>query len=200
MVRPEHVAFFKQAHEKIQQFYNNNPSLDYLPTSEEQVHAIFDQKNIDPESKIHIEQIHRIRRGGLRREDESVYFYEKHSGHDHRGNEIEKFIVNGKYDIPVGQYQFNELTGQNSCVGIARHDRIYPITYNTKLLDDLVEKGQIDGTTTYYIETQGGRIYSGFEYEDFHNMSFDDLVTLGKTGNKPGEKEIEVKTKRKETT
>ena len=197
MVRPEHAAFFKQAHEKVQQFYNNNPNLDYIPPSEHQVHAIFDQKNVDGENtKVHIQQIHRVRKGSFRNTNEAVYFYEEYHGHDHRDNEIEKFVVNGKYNIPIGQYQFDELTGQTVCVGIARHETIYPIEYDPKLLDKLVEEGKIDAATTFYVETPGGRMYAGFEYEDFRNLTFDELVTLGKTGVKPGTPEIEVKGKR----
>jgi len=203
MVNEQHAAFFKQAHERKQKFYNDNQNLDYIPTAEEKVHAQFDAKNVDVDdqgnrtARVHITQVHRVRRGGFKNDNESVYFYEEHNGHDHRGNEIQKFVVNGKYDIPVGQFQFDELSGVNVCTGIARHDTIYPINYTPKLLYDLVEKGEIDGTTTYYVETVGGRQYSGFEYEDFRNMSFEDLVFLGKTGAHPEQQIQEVRSRDK---
>lgn len=201
MVR-QHEEFFKQAHKEIQKFYNDS-GLDYLPTAEHQTHAIFDRKNQDQDengkklTRRHITQIHRVRKGGFRQDSEYVYFYEEHLAHDHRGNEIEKFVVNGKYDKPFGQFQYDEITGQNMCIGVARFETIYEIPFDTKMLDDAVDSGEIDGSTTYYVQTVNGREYSGFEYEDFRNLSFEDLIYVGKTGMRPEQRLIEAKTKDK---
>jgi hypothetical protein len=194
-VKSEHEVFFQQANEEIRKFYQES-QLDYVPTAEHRAHAEFAAKSQNRPIKRHIAQIHRVRAGGLKG-DENVYFKEVYSSKDHRGNKIEKSLVNGKYEKPVGLYQYDELRGDNICIGIADLETVYQIPFDIKNLDDMVENGEIDGTTQYYVETPGGRMYGGFEYEDFRTLPFEDLIHLGKTGFHPEEKQLEVKTKDK---
>lgn len=188
--------FLTKANRDVQDFYNKNPGLDYIPSSEHKLHAEFDAKNVDAEKTIrHIDSIYRIRKGGFKGHDDYMYFAETYTGHDHRGQRITKFGINGKHQRPLGEYQFDDLSGTSRCVGIADWETVYDIGFSAKELDDLVDKGQIDGRTQYYVGTDGGRLYGGFEYEDFRNLSFDDLVFIGKTGSRPDEKDKEIKSR-----
>lgn len=190
--------YLSKANKDIQDFYNQNPGLDYVPSSEHKIHAQFDGNNVDGENTLrHIDSVYRIRKGGFKGRDESMYFTETYTGHDRRGQRISKFVVNGKHQKPLGQYQFDEISGENRCTGVEDWETVYDIAYNPKELDEFVDKGQIDDRTRYYVGTDGGRIYGGFEYEDFRTLGFDDLVFIGKTGSRPTpeEKDKELKSK-----
>lgn len=195
VVKETDQVFFREAREEVQKFFRDS-TLDYVPTAEHRAYAEFSAMAQDRPVKRHIDQIHRIRSGGLK-DSEKLYFCETHSSLDFRNNKITKYVVNGKFEKPIGQYQYDEITRRPVCIGIADFETVYQMKFDGKTLDDLIENGDIDGRTQYYVESEHGRMYGGFEYEDFRNMAFDELVHLGKTGFRPEDKSLELKSKDK---
>ena len=183
VVRQEHEVFFRQAQKELQDFYRNS-TLEYFPTSEHRAHAEFDAKSQGRTVKKHIDMIYRVKSGSLKG-DEKIYFHETHRSTDHRGNRISKFIINGKYDRPIGLYQYDELRGDNICIGIDGFETVYQYPFDTKILDELVNSDEIDGDTKYAVGQSNGRMYSGFDYETFRNMPYEGLILFGSTGHKP---------------
>lgn len=195
VVKQEHQVFFNQANDEIRKFYNET-GLDYIPSAEHRTHAEFAAKAQNRPIKRHIDQVHRVREGGLRGQ-EKMYFLETHTSKDHRGNRISKFLVNGKFDNPIPTYQYDEITGQNMCTGIDGYETIYQMPFNLKVIDELVDSGEIDDRTQFAVETPNGRGYGGFSFDEFRNMSFDDLVYIGKTGMRPEERDTAKSKERK---
>lgn len=183
-IKEQHRAFFNQANENIRKFYTES-GLDYVPTAEHRTHAEFAAKAQTRPVKRHIDQIHRIKVGGIRGK-ESMFFSETHIGTDHRGNRIKKFLINGKYEMPIGQYQYDEKTGTNVCTGIADFETVYQIPFDAKVIEQLVDEGEIDDSTQFYLHS-GGRVYGGIGFEDFKTMQYDDLNSFCRTGTKPEE-------------
>jgi hypothetical protein len=190
--------FLSKDNKYIREFYNNSPGLDYVPSAEVKAHAEFDGKNKDAENtKRHIDTIYRIRVGGFKGHDEKMYFTETYVGHDHRGQKISKFVVNGKQAKPLGRYEYDEISGTSRCIGIEEWETIYDYKFDPKQIADMLDDGIIDAKTKFAVGSEGGRLYGGFEYEDFISLPFDDLIFLGKTGSRPTqeEKTKEIKSK-----
>ena len=137
VVRQEHEVFFRQAQEDLQKFYRNS-QLEYFPTAEHRAHAEFDAKSAGRPIRKHVDKVFRVRTGSLKGK-EHVFFYETHIGTDHRGNRISKFVVNGKYDRPIGLYQYDELRGENVCIGIDSFETVHQYAFETKILDEMLE-------------------------------------------------------------
>ena len=193
VVRQEHEVFFKQAQKELQDFYKNS-QLEYFPSAEHRAHAEFDAKSHGRPIKKHIDQAFRIKTGSLKGK-EYLYYYETHTGTDHRGNRISKFLVNGKYDKPIGLYQYDELRGENVCIGIDSFETTYQYPFETKSLDELVDSGEIDGTTRFILSTQTGRLYSVPDFDSFRNMPSDELEQYIRTGERPQKEQQERKQK-----
>ena len=119
-----------------------------------------------------------------------MFFAETHTGTDHRGNRIQKFQINGKYEMPLGQYQYDEKTGTNVCTGISDFETVYQIPFDSKSIEQMIDSGEIDERTQPHFHS-GGRVYGGIDLYDFINMSYDDLTALCRTGNRPEKKEKE---------
>lgn len=173
------------AHPKVKEFYDKH-GLDYIKSAHDRKEEWFEATTKGHEHNIHIQQIFRSRSGSLNAK-EFIYFYEEDNSLDFKGNEVQMFRIKGKYDMPKGEFKFDEKSGESKCTGIARHEIIYEIPFDKKQIEKWVSDGSIDSKTGFLLDS-GGRYYGEISYEDFINLSFDDLLYVCRTGLRPEQK------------
>jgi hypothetical protein len=181
-------------HPKVEEFYNKT-GLDRLESPADWKDRWFAQATLNQEHKFHISNIYRSSKEGYK-STEKMWWFEEDNSVDHRGNEVQNCYIKGKYEMPIGHYDFDEKSGENRCTGIARLETRYEIDFDPKKLDEFIDKGMIDGRTNFYLESIS-RTYGDIQFEDFRNMSYDDLLDYCKTGQRPDQKVAPQQAKKK---
>lgn len=176
-----------KSHPDIRDFYNKT-GLEYTLSASDRLAAFFDS-TADPDNyTIKVNTLYRIKKGAK----EYLWWYETHSSVNDLGNEISKFIIRGKHEKPIGSYVYDVGSSGRVCTGISRLDTEYDIEFSERLIDEMINKEQIDENTRFAIGSLD-RKYSVESSDDFKSMSFDDLLYWSKTGNKPEQKKQQKK-------
>lgn len=170
-------------HPKVAEFYGRNPTIDYYEKAEDKRERDFRAKTDKSPHTFKITGMYRSKKGGFRSQEYLWYFREDNSTDKH-GNETQLFEVVGKYEMPIATFQYDEAAQQSTAIGIARFDTVYEMPWSPKLVDDLLEKEQITGTTLFYLETPS-RTYGDIDFEDFRSMTYEELVGYCRTGDRP---------------
>ena len=170
-------------HPKVTEFYNKYNTLDHYEKAEDKRERDFRAKTDKSAHSYKITGMYRSKKGGFRSQEYLWYFREDNSTDKH-GNEIQLFEVIGKYDMPIATFQYDEAAQKSTAIGIARFDTVYEILWSPKVIDDLLEKEQVTGTTMFYLETPS-RTYGDIDFEDFKGMSYEELVGYCRTGDRP---------------
>lgn len=178
-------------HPEVRKFYTES-GLQYVKKAEDRIAEYFDQVTRNSNHSYRITQIYRSKRGGFNKE--YLWWFEEDNAHDYNENEVQKFSVRGKYEKPVGHWQYNEKSGKRTCVGISRLETKYETEFTPKLVEELREKGEITDDTLFYAEA-GSRTYGDINYFDFKDLPFSDLELMGKTGIRPDKKSHDKKVK-----
>lgn len=179
-------------HPEVKKFYDKH-GLDYIQSAHDRKETWFEATTKGHEHNIHIPQIFRSRVGALNSK-EFIYFFEEDNSLDFKGNDIQMFRIRGKYDMPKGEFKFDEKSGESVCTGISKHETIYEIPFDKKQIEKWVNDGIIDGKTKFILD-YSGRLYGEIEYDDFVGLSFDDLLYVCRTGLRPEQKLSEVRKK-----
>jgi hypothetical protein len=114
---------------------------------------------------------------------------------DALGNEIEVYMPwVGRYEKPTFEFIVDPHTDAKIPKGIKSKEIIYelewPKQWNQELERDLSEKVSL-------IVATNSRKYGGFDFQDFKNRTFEELVTIGKYGTvNPSGKVIETEDQR----
>jgi hypothetical protein len=122
-----------------------------------------------------IDQIVRIKDKGK----EWFYYHQTLESQDALGNDLSVFMPSvGRYEKPTFEF-IHSPEGAKIPNGIKSKEMIYelewPKQWNEELEQDLSEKVSL-------IVATNSRKYGGFDFQDFKNRSFDQLVQIGKYG------------------
>lgn len=175
-------------HPKVREFYNKT-GIDYLESVQDRLESKFNKDSALSEKVVAVESMYRVKRGGLKAH-EYLWYTEKHSSTDRKGNPISIIKIVGKYEMPVAQMNFDDEANPQPA-GVSDLKTVYEIQWNPKLIDEFEEKGMITETTQSYVDN-GSRKYGNFFMENFRNRDFEDLLYFGQSGRLPTAEEKEI--------
>jgi hypothetical protein len=175
-------------HPKVQEFYNQT-GIDYLPSVQDKLEARFNKDSALSNKVSTIEAMYRYKRGGLR-SHEYLWYVEKLTARDRKGNEISFEKPVGKYEMPHAHYDFDDEANPTA-QSVNEVTTEYEILWNPKLIDEFEEKEMITERTKCYVDT-GSRKYGQFYLDNFRTKDFEDLVYFGQTGKFPTKEEKEI--------
>ncbi len=114
---------------------------------------------------------------------EQVYYHETLKSKDFLNNPIDHTHVMGKYEDPQFITYIDPKTNTPKVSEIAGFETVYEWPWTPNIIDQwLSQEGfELDDICGFMVK-DGGRTYGGFQYEQFCNETYDNLVTLGKYG------------------
>lgn len=164
MVHPKVLAKYEEAKQQ------------YNPTAHDLEEQLFNRLCKGRPVKSLINSIYRIR---LPNGSEFLYYSEVLIGSDHVGNEKRFTHIVGRYEEPVFYYRYNPDTSAAEAVEITRHQTVYEIPWSKEKFDELTKRLS---DAPYFYVVGSSRKYAVPTMEQFRDLSFDQLVELGKTG------------------
>jgi hypothetical protein len=184
-------------HKKVLAEYKKfNAELpDLLTPNEENIRVFYEKTKASGKPiRREIIKIVRLKQKGK----EHFYYGQELRSEDSLGNELEVYMQPiGKYDLPYFDFITDPTTNARIPNGIksteTKYELEWPKDWTQELEHDVVEKVDLMVITPT-------RKYGGFDFQDFKEKSFDDLVTFGRYGTyNPTPKIVEVEnTRRKE--
>src|ERR1700730_2541091 len=135
-------------HPKVAEFHNQS-GLEYLLAASDRVEAFFHAETAGQPKKDHVDQIYRVRTGSFGGQTEHTWYYVTTTSNDENGNKRTLFSTVGKYDMPIGNYQYDIISKTTKCIGIESFETMYVIPFSTDVIDELVKDGKIDGKTVF---------------------------------------------------
>jgi hypothetical protein len=175
-------------HPEVRKFYNNT-GLEYELPAFHAAHEVMARQAAGQPCTERIDAIYRVRAGSFSNESENIWYYLSVKSQDEYGNPVfaPPFVV-GRYERPEGSYQYDIISKRKKVTGIDSTETTYDIPFSKERLDELAKSGLVDGKTRLYVDT-GDIKYNVATFEDFKNLSFEDLVHIGRTGLRPGEQQ-----------
>jgi hypothetical protein len=163
LVHPKILAKYEEAKQQ------------YNPSAHDLEEKLFYQLCKGRPIKSEINSMYRIR---LPSGEEFLYYSEVLIGTDHVGNEKRFTQIVGRYEEPVFFYRYNPETNTQEAVEILRHKTVYEISWSKEKFDELTKK--LAESPNFYVVA--ARKYAVPTMEQFRDLTFDQLVELGKTG------------------
>jgi hypothetical protein len=160
--------------------------FEYVLTSTDRVAEYYKAVTANQPKQLHIDGIYRHKEGGFGESSESLFWHQTVFSTDEDGNEANHYSVQGKYEKPIFQYQFDVISKKKKATGISRFETVYEVPFSKDKLDQFVAEKAIDAKTNYYVESMS-TVYTVTNFEDFRNLSHDDLVWIARTGLRPGQ-------------
>jgi hypothetical protein len=162
--------------EVIKKYQENNFEVGLESASDANEKAFFDQVTAAKQTvKKQIVKIIRLKKEGT----EYFYWHEELTSKNYLGNKIHCYRVQGKYEDPEFNRQINPKTGTPMAVEIESTETKYEYKWPSDWTPELEEL--VSESVDLLVVTLG-RKYGGFNFQDFKDKSFDDLVTFGKYG------------------
>jgi hypothetical protein len=175
-------------HPKVQEFYNQT-GIDYLPSVQDKLEATFEKASALSKKKSTVEAMYRYKKGGLK-SHEYLWYVEKITSRDRKGNAISFEKPVGKYEMPHAQWNFDDEANPVP-QSVNEVTTEYEILWSPKLIEEFEEKDMITENTKCYVDT-GARKYGQFYLDNFKAKDFEDLVYFGQTGKFPTKEEKEI--------
>jgi hypothetical protein len=167
--------------------------LQFLSAGDENIRIFMEKaKTSGKPVKREINSIYRLKQGNK----EYFTYHQKLSSEDSLGNYIECWFPGlGKWEKPSFSFITNPETGAKIADSIRSTEIIYelewPKDWTSELENDLSSKVDM------IIDT-GNRKYGGYDWSQYKNSSFQDLITIGKYGQlNPTPKIVEVENQRR---
>lgn len=166
----------QDSYKKVRDLYKAKDADYFVSANEENELKFFKlAKQAGKPVKRKVTQIVRLKSGGK----DYVYYHETLTSKNNIGKKIDHSRVIGVYKRP----EFEPvLTDEGDTIAASTEDfeTIYEIPFSVHFLEQEIEPYIVENPSL--VIKSLGRNYSGFSYEQFKTLSFDDLLTLGKYG------------------
>lgn len=151
---------------------------DYIHSAHDLAEIKFKQMTEHLPIKTYITKITRVK---FPNGKEYFYYEERREGKDHVGNEQHFTDTIGRYRKPIFHKEYDPSTRKIVGNSISRHEMVYEIPFSKKKLESVAAKG-VENEMTLYVEAGGHKRYRIFSYEDFRDRTYEELLTMGKSG------------------
>jgi hypothetical protein len=157
-----------------QSWADNGLEDEYFPTASENNEGNFFKLAGNRPVKREINSVYRLKKGA----QEFIFYYEHLVSKNNLDNKIDHTRVIGKQTVPEFITQFD--TEGNESKYVDSSEVKYSIPFDKEYLKKEIEPILIENHNLYVI--QYDKKYGGFGFSDFLELSYDDLVKLGKYG------------------
>ena len=155
---------------------NNFQDQIFESASDANEKAFFDQVAASKQPvKKEIVKLVRLKKAG----EEYFYWHEELTSRNYLKNKIHCYRVVGHYKMPEFNQIYNPKTGTPMVTEIESETDVYEFKWPSDWKPELEEL--ISETVDLLVITTG-RKYGGFNFQDFKDRSFDDLIMYGKYG------------------
>jgi hypothetical protein len=129
---------------------------------------------------------------------EYMYYSEKMEAYDRLGNPQSHTKIHGKYEKPDFRMEVDPRTNISSGKEVTGHRTVYYIEYSRNLLESILEasdnnyistqeegvmvNAEVERREFFYIVLAGGQSYGPYSRGDYLDGTYDELLSIGKTG------------------
>jgi hypothetical protein len=149
-------------------------------TIDDKVEQEFKRKTQGSQLQRKIDQIYRVKHGA---KDYIVYNVTEF-GLDLAHNEFTHTKMEGVYEMPIFNRQYDNESGEVNATSIARWEKVYTIPFSRRNMQKIINSAEIPSEISFVLDTRSAK-FSGLPPYDFMNRHFDDLVDKATTGKFP---------------
>ena len=165
----------KDSFENVRKSWEDNGLVDeYFPSASENNELNFFRLASSRQIKREINSVYRLKKQG----QEFIFYHEHLVSKNNLGNKIDHTRVIGKQTVPEFITQFDAEGNESKYVDSSEVK--YSIPFDKEYLKKEIEPLLIENHNLYVI--QYDKKYGGFGFSEFLELSYDDLVKLGKFG------------------
>jgi hypothetical protein len=175
-------------HPKVKALYDDHPEIDRPISAIEDSEKEFNNRTKNFDKVITIDQLWRTRRGGGLKAVEYIWYLKRTTSKDFKGNKKAFVKPEGKYDMPVLAFEWEDNEGQGKATGVQTYEQMFDIPFTKETVEEYLKSGMITADTGFAIDG-GSRQYGGFTYDMFVERDFDELVYFGQNGKFPSAEE-----------